>query len=203
MKGRAEGARKHAGSSIREKRAMVRRMRSVAAFSVLGILLQACCSCPQPAEGPESVGAVPVEAVAPAAPAVAAEPAAPPKAEPVAAAEPKEEPKPVKPAAPEPQFTDGMSVADAIKAVPQGSERANIDQETLSRPIQDFALYEPCKPGSAKVKLKIAVWDGKAVGLDVTATPKNDKLVACVKDRLKTLTWQAHVKSLNTVEYSF
>jgi hypothetical protein len=181
---------------------MVRRMRSGAAFSVLGIFLQACCSCPQPA-GPDSVETDPVaEALAPPAPTVAVEPVAPPKEEPAAAA-PKEEPKPAKPAAPEPQFTDGMSVADAIKAVPQGAERANIDQETLSRPIQDFAVYEPCKPGSEKVKMKIAVWDGKAVGIDVTTTPKNDKLAACVKDRLKTLTWQAHVKSLNTVEYSF
>jgi hypothetical protein len=180
---------------------MVRRMRSVVGFSALGIFLQACCSCPQPAEGPDSVDAAPAtEVLAPAEPAVA-EPAAPPKEEPIAAA-PKE-PTPVKPAAPEPQFTEGMSVADAIKAVPQGAERANIDQETLSRPIQDFAVYEPCKPGSEKVKMKIAVWNGKAVGIDVNATPKNDKLVACIKDRIKTLTWQARVKSLNTVEYSF
>lgn len=126
----------------------------------------------------------------------------PPAAEPTPDA-PKEEPKAEKPPAIEPQFTDGMSVAEAIKAVPVGAERANIDQETLSKPIQDFAVYEPCKPGTAKIKMKIAVWEGKAVGLDVTATPKNDKLVACIKDRLKTLTWQAKVKSLNTVEYSF
>ena len=127
-----------------------------------------------------------------------------PALEPVAAPPPKEEPKPEpKPAAPEPQFTDGMSVADAIKAVPVGSERANIDQETLSMPIKDFALYEPCKPGSEHIKMKIAVWDGKAVGLDVTSTPKNDKLTACIKQQLKTVTWKAHVKSLNTVEYSF
>jgi hypothetical protein len=181
---------------------MVRRMRSVVGLSVLSIFLQACCSCPQPAEGPDNVGVTPpVEVVAPAEPAVATEPT-PPKEEPVAAP-PKEEPTPSKPTAPEPQFTEGMSVADAIKAVPQGAERANIDQETLSRPIQDFAVYEPCKPGSEKVKMKIAVWNGKAVGIDVTATPKNDKLVACIKDRIKTLTWQARVKSLNTVEYSF
>ena len=179
-------------------------MRSGAAFSVLGIFLQACCSCPQPAAGPDSVEALPaaeaVGPVAPFAPAVVAEPAPQPAPEPVAPVPPKETPKPV---AAEPQFTDGMSVAEAILAVPQGAERANIDQETLSKPIQDFAIYEPCKPGSAHIKLRIAVWNGKAVGLDVTATPKNDKLVACVKDRLKTLTWQAHVKSLNTVEYSF
>jgi hypothetical protein len=155
------------------------------------------CGCPgQPAEAPT---AEPLAAEAPPVASAAPEPSA----EPVAEAPPKEEPKPEKAAAPEPQFTDGMSVEDAIKAVPVGAERANIDQETLSKPIQDFSVYEPCKPGAAHIKMKIAVWDGKAVGLDVTSTPKNDKLVACVKDRLKSLTWQAHVKSLNTVEYSF
>ncbi len=179
-------------------------MRELAAFSVLGLFLQACCSCPPSAQAPDSTSAAATEIEAPAAPKLAAEAvAAPaPAPEPVAAP-PKEEPKPAKPPSVEPQFTDGMSVADAIKAVPQGAERANIDQETLSKPIQDFALYEPCKPGTAHIKMKIAVWDGKAVGLDVTATPKNEKLVACIKDSLKKLTWQAHVKSLNTVEYSF
>jgi hypothetical protein len=187
---------------------MVRAMRSVAAFSILGLFLQACCSCPQPAAGPDSAeaslpaesteGAAPKE-VAETAPAPAAE-SAPPAASPAA---PKEEPKPAKPAAPEPQFTDDMSVADAIKAVPQGAERANIDQETLSMPIQDPNVYEPCKPGAARIKMKIAVWDGKAVGLDITSTPKNDKLVSCIKDQIKKLSWKAHVKSLNTVEYSF
>ena len=175
-------------------------MRVLAAFSVLGLFLQACCSCPQPAEAPASAEAPPpvVEAPPPPEPKPAPEPVAAP------APAPKEEPKPAPPpAAPEPQFTDGMSVADAIKAVPVGAERANIDQETLSKPIQDFAVYEPCKPGAAHIKMKIAVWDGKAVGLDVTSTPKNEKLVACVKTQLKTLTWKAHVKSLNTVEYSF
>jgi len=172
-------------------------MRDLAAVSVLGLFMQACCGCPQPAQAPESVEAPPPVAVAmPAEP----KPEPTPAVEPVAAPPPKEEPKP---AAPEPQFTDGMSVADAIKAVPVGSERANIDQETLSMPIKDFALYEPCKPGSEHIKMKIAVWDGKAVGLDVTSTPKNDKLTACIKQQLKTVTWKAHVKSLNTVEYSF
>jgi hypothetical protein len=122
--------------------------------------------------------------------------------------QPAEAPQPLpveaeKPPAVEPQFVDGMSVAEAIKAVPVGAERANIDQETLSKPIQDFSVYEPCNPGPAKVKMNIAVWDGKAVGIDITTTPKNEKLAACIKDRIKGLTWQAKVKSLNTVEYSF
>jgi hypothetical protein len=102
---------------------------------------------------------------------------------------------------PEPQFSDDMSVEDAIKAVPPGVERRNIDQETLGKPLQDLAVYEPCKPGGARVKLRVAVWNGKAVGLDVTTTPKNDKLAACIKERIRGLTWDAKVRSLNTIEY--
>jgi hypothetical protein len=166
-------------------------MRELAAFSVLSLLLAACGGA-EPAPQVPDAEAVPAEVAPP-----------PPPPEPVAE-EPKDEQKPAeKPLAPEPAFTEGMSVAEAVKAVPQGAERANIDQETLSKPIQDFEVYEPCKPGAAKIKMMIAVWDGKAVGMDVTATPKNDKLVACIKDRIKGLTWQAKVKSLNTVEYSF
>lgn len=163
-------------------------MRVLAACWVLGLSVAGCGGSAAPAEAP-------VAEVAPPAP-----PPAP--VEPIEEA-PKEEPKPEKPPVAEPQFTDGMSVAEAVKAVPQGAERANIDQETLSKPIQDFAVYEPCKPGTAQIKMTVAVWNGKAVGIDVVATPKNDKLVACVKDRIKGLTWQARVKSLNTVEYSF
>jgi hypothetical protein len=102
---------------------------------------------------------------------------------------------------PEPQFGDDMSVEEAIKAVPPGVERRNIDQETLGKPLQDLSVYEPCKPGSARVKLKVAVWNGKAVGLDVTTTPKNDKLAACIKERIRGLTWDSKVRSLNTIEY--
>lgn len=169
---------------------MVLLMRELAAVSLLGLFFVACGGSQPPAEPPE---APPLEAA----------PEPPPKPVEPVAEEPKEEPKPAEPAVAEPQFTDGMSVADAEKAVPRGAERANIDQETLSKPIQDVEVYEPCKPGAAKVKLKIAVWDGRAVGIDVTTTPKNDKLAACITERIKGLKWQARVKSLNTVEYSF
>jgi hypothetical protein len=172
---------------------MVRRMRELAAFSVLGLFMLACGGTEPPPESPPTPE--------PVRPTVESSP--PPKAGEGADDTPKEESKAEKPPAVEPQFADGMSVADAIKAVPQGAERANIDQETLSKPIQEFSVYEPCKPGSEHIKMKIAVWDGKAVGMDITATPKNDKLVACVKEQIKNLTWKAHVKSLNTVEYSF
>jgi hypothetical protein len=165
-------------------------MKELVRFSWVGALLVACGGAAAPAEAPVTE---PEPAAAP-----APTPAATPEGEAEAT---KPAPNPEKTGAAEPVFTDGMSVAEAIKAVPQGMERANIDQETLSKPIQEFALYEPCKPGSARLTLKVAVWDGRAVGIDVTSAPKNDKLVACVKDRIKGLKWQAKVKSLNTVDY--
>jgi hypothetical protein len=174
---------------------MVPPMTKVAASWVICVFLSACGGSQPPPENPP-----PPEPVEPTVEAT------PPPAKPVdaSAESPKEEPKPAeKPAAVEPQFTDGMSVEQAIKAVPVGAERANIDQETLSEPIREFSVYEPCKPGAEHVKMRIAVWDGKAVGIDITTTPKNDKLSACIKDRIKGLSWKAHVKSLNTVEYSF
>lgn len=112
-----------------------------------------------------------------------------------AAPPPKEE-------VPEPAFTPDMTVEEAIKAIPQSAERMNVDQETLSKPLQDEALYEPCKPGSNHFTMRIAVWRGKAVAIDLTTTPKNPKLAECLKGRIRALTWPAKVPSLNTVDYS-
>lgn len=107
------------------------------------------------------------------------------------------------PAGAEPAFTENMSVAEAEKVVPQGMERANLDPETLAKPLQNVELYEPCKPGTAKVKLKVAVWNGKAVGVDVTTTPKNETLASCISGKIRELTWEKKVRSLNAVEYQF
>jgi hypothetical protein len=130
-------------------------------------------------------------------------PPAPAPAENTESSEPSEPaPKP-EASVPDPTFPENASVDEAIKAVPQGVERRNIDPDTLAKPLQDLALYEPCKPGAAKVKFRIAIWDGKAVGIDITSTPKNDKLTDCIKGKLREITWEKKVKSLNTIEYQF
>lgn len=104
----------------------------------------------------------------------------------------------------EPQFTDDMSVDEAINAVPQGSERMNLDPEALGKPLMDMNVYKPCKLApSLRFKIRVAVWDGRAVGVDVTSTPKNDKAVGCVKEQIKGLKWKDAIKSLNTVDYAF
>ena len=154
-------------------------------------LTAACAGSKPPAEDPSTAPT----------PEATATPAPPPAEE----AEPKpdaESTKPAKEEVVEPNFTPDMSVEDAIKAIPQSAERVNVDQETLSKPLQDEGLYEPCKPGSTHFTLRIAVWRGKAVAIDLTTTPKSPKLAECLKGRIRDLTWSAKVPSLNTVEYS-
>ena len=75
----------------------------------------------------------------------------------------------------EPTFTPDMSVEEAINAA-KSTERMNVDQETMSKPLQDDALYAPCKAGTAHFTFRVAVWRGKAVAIDMTTTPKNAKL---------------------------
>ena len=103
---------------------------------------------------------------------------------------------------PEPEFTEGMSVNEAMNAVPPGIERLNIDQEILGRPLADPKTYEPCKlRAQDHFKLKVAVWDGRAVGIDIES--KNKKLAECIRQQISQLKWRDKVKSLNTVEYEF
>jgi hypothetical protein len=102
---------------------------------------------------------------------------------------------------PAPEFTPGMSVQEAINAVPAGTERLNVEQEALARPLMEASVYEPCKLGNGHFKLRVAIWDGRAVGIDVAITPKNDKLAQCLKSQIGQLEWQDKVNSLNTVEY--
>jgi len=99
-----------------------------------------------------------------------------------------------------PQFPEGATVAQAIGAVPKGTPRANIDEETLAQPLQQASLYEPCKVGTQHFKLKVAIWNGEAVGVDVT-TP-NKALASCIEKQVRGASWPHKVRSLNTVEYS-
>jgi hypothetical protein len=103
-------------------------------------------------------------------------------------------------AGPEPTFPEHASVAQAIAAIPKGTPRANLDPEALGAPLQNAALYEPCKVGGQHFKLHVAVWNGHAVGIDVTTS--NKKLAECVRSQVETIQWRDKVRSLNTVEYS-
>jgi hypothetical protein len=101
----------------------------------------------------------------------------------------------------EPTFPDGASVDQAMAAVPKGAARANLDADRLAEPLQQESVYEPCKVGSQHFKVRVAVWGGKAVGVDVTTS--NKKLAECVDKQVRAITWPDKVHSLNTVEFSF
>ena len=166
-------------------------MRGIKVWTVCVLFIAACGGSPTPAETPEE----PIAETEP-----APEPA--PAPEPEAEGEGEEAPKEEAPAA-DPEFKDGMTVDEAIAVVPQGTSRVNVDQETLSQPLVDPKLYEPCKlKPNQHFKLKVAVWDGRAVGIDVDTQPKNDKVADCVKEQVRAVEWKDKVKSLNTVEYA-
>lgn len=118
--------------------------------------------------------------------------------------DPEEETEAAPAPAAEPEFRAGMSVNEAIAAVPQSTQRVNIEQDALAAPLLRTELYEPCGiSGSQRFKLRVAIWDGRAVGVDVTTQPKNDKLDACLREQVASVTWADKVKSLNTVEFSY
>lgn len=103
----------------------------------------------------------------------------------------------------EPEFKEGMSVDEAIKAVPHDAQRMNLDSDVLGAPLMDVKLYEPCKLGhNQHFKVRVAIWNGKAVGLDVTTQPNNPKATECIASQIRALTWRDKVLSLNTVEYA-
>ena len=170
---------------------MTRGLRYQSAALILSVLVASCGGSSPPAESPsESTGPVVpdhTEVTPPTDDSQKAEEDAPKKA-------PKED-------VPEPTFTPDMTVDQAINAA-KATERMNVDQETMSKPLQDEALYAPCKAGTAHFTFRVAVWRGKAVAIDMTTTPKNPKLAECLKGRIRELTWPAKVPSLNTVEYS-
>jgi hypothetical protein len=101
----------------------------------------------------------------------------------------------------DPTFPEGATVDQAMAAVPKGTARANIDEERLAEPLQQTSVYEPCKVGTQHFKVRVAVWSGQAVGVDVT-TP-NKKLAGCIDKQIRAIKWPDKIRSLNTVEFSF
>lgn len=157
-------------------------------------------SCPPPAEASsvsEPKESAPAEATEPSS--EPTEHAAPAEKHESASASSGTEAKPAESEA-DPEFPEDASVAQAMAKVPQGTTRANIDPERLGEPLQSEALYEPCKVGGQHFKVHVAVWNGRAVGVDVKTT--NKALAACIDKQIRSIEWKDKVRSLNTVEYS-
>lgn len=103
----------------------------------------------------------------------------------------------------DPEFTQNMSVNDAIKAVPHDAERLEIESDRLAEPLAETERFEPCKLGSGHFKARVAVWNGRAVGVDIETQPKDQALARCIDEQIREIKWADKVRSLNTVEYSY
>ncbi len=105
---------------------------------------------------------------------------------------------------PEPTFKEGMSVNDAVNAIPQGYERMEIEQEALNQPLMNQEVYKSCKlAASQHFEIKYAVWDGRAVGMDIKTMPNNKNAETCLRGLVKGIVWRDKVHSLNigTVQF--
>jgi len=90
-----------------------------------------------------------------------------------------------------------------MKAVPAGLPRLNMSTDTLQTPLLDLKRYDKCKvPRSTKVTMRVAVYDGAAVGVDVATKPKNVKMEACLDGVVRGMSWDK-VPSLNEVNVTF
>jgi hypothetical protein len=162
------------------------------------LLLMAACggetaSAPPP-ETPPVASAAPVDMAGNDPPSAAPAPAA--STAPSPAAAPAPGPAKV-------EFPPHASVEAAIKAVPQGAARMNMNTDVLQAPLLEIKRYDKCKvPRSTKVFLNVAVYDGVAVGVDVTTKPKNAKLDECLDGVVRSMSWDK-VPSLNQVNANF
>jgi hypothetical protein len=137
---------------------------------------------PPPAETP-----APTPAAAPATPPANAPVSAPPSAAPP----------------PKVDFPPHAGVEQAIAAVPQGAPRMNMSNDVLQKPLLELNRYDKCKvPRATKVTMTVAVYDGAAVGVDVTTKPKNGKIEECLDGVVRGMSWDK-VPSLNQVTVNF
>lgn len=101
-----------------------------------------------------------------------------------------------------PEFTEGMGVDEAISAVPEDYEYIGLDQDVLAKPLTQLDTYAECKvKQSDKFRVRIAVWDGKVVGANVSSP--NKTLAQCIDGVVRKLEYKDRVEAINTVEYSF
>jgi hypothetical protein len=94
-----------------------------------------------------------------------------------------------------------MTVAQAINAVPPDSERYEIEADVLAAPLQNLDAYAECNlTPQTHFTVKVAVWNGRAVGIDVRDA--SAPLAECVKKVVQGLQWKPAIESLNTIEFT-
>jgi hypothetical protein len=95
-----------------------------------------------------------------------------------------------------------MSVNDAIKLVDSCWSFEGVEPDVLAAPLKAQETFAPCKlQDKHKFQVRLAVWDGRVVGADVSSP--NKVLEKCVAEQVWKISYETQVKSINTIDYSF
>lgn len=83
-----------------------------------------------------------------------------------------------------------VGVDAAIKLVPSQIPQGHLSKSSLESPLKDPTRYERCAiPSSTRVAIRVAVYDGQAIGVDVRSNPNTPALDFCVDRIVRQTTW--------------
>jgi hypothetical protein len=97
-------------------------------------------------------------------------------------------------------FVGGMSYEAALNSNVQeinmgGKGGPDLTDAQLSAPMKNAPFISGCgAPGDMKVTVKVAIKNGRAVGVSVYTNPSNSTVAACVDRHVRGLSWPANPK---------
>ena len=84
---------------------------------------------------------------------------------------------------------NNLSLAPGTKDVP------DLTDAELAGPMRQGTFLDACEvPSSTKVTVKVAIRNGRAVGVSVYATPPNREAGWCVERHVRGLQWPSNAK---------
>jgi len=96
-------------------------------------------------------------------------------------------------------YEEALNVPEDLDAVKREPELSNTE---LSAPLRSAAFIGECgAPDSMKVTVKVAVVDGRAMGVSVAVSPDDPEIAQCIDKAVRALSWRVSKKrfSLTTV----
>jgi hypothetical protein len=78
---------------------------------------------------------------------------------------------------------------------PGTKEAPDLSDGELAGPLRDGSFLDACGvPGSTKVTVKVAIRNGRSVGISVYATPPSQSIAGCVEEHVRGLQWPSNAK---------
>jgi hypothetical protein len=78
---------------------------------------------------------------------------------------------------------------------PGAKEAPDLSDGELAGPLRDGSFLDACGvPSSTKVTVKVAIRNGRSVGISVYATPPSQSIAGCVEEHVRGLQWPSNAK---------